>query len=93
MSIAQFLGQDKESESEKGSKAKPEKLSSFLRKELKGNRSEIIDQINNYGKTIRPLAKVVGLIESPSRIEEQMVTLIEIEKDTSHQKLPVDSKP
>jgi len=72
---------------------KAEKLSSFLRKELKGSRDEIIGQINEYGKTIRPLAKVIGLIESPSRNEEQMVTLIEIEKDTSHQKLPVDSKP
>ena len=72
MTIAEFLGQEKE---------EPEvKQSSYTRKELSGSKDERVTQINQYGLKLRPLAKIVGLTQSPNRKQNQMVTLVEIEQ-------------
>ena len=76
MTIAEFLGQ--EVMNTKGSTVK---VSSFSRKELYGSKKQRIDQINKHGETLRPLAKIVGLVKSPNREQQQMVTLIEVMED------------
>ena len=47
-------------------------------KEISGNLEERIRQINEIGKTHRPLGKIVGIAESANRQKEQMCTLVEM---------------
>lgn len=75
MTIADFLGQG-EASAQVGPKAKQ---SSYHRKEITGTREERIAQINEYGKSIRPAARVVGLLASPNRNHHQIATLVEVE--------------
>lgn len=61
MKIAEFLGE------ENGQAQAMQKTSSYNRIELHGDKDEIRLQINKYGRTLRPLARVVGLTSSPNR--------------------------
>ena len=47
-------------------------------KELSGSSEERIRQINEIGRTHRPIGKIVGIPESPNRDKEQMCTLTEV---------------
>jgi len=78
MKIADFLGEENV-----GAVKAMQKTSSYSRKELHGDKEEIISQINQYGKTLRPLARVVGLTSSPNREQKQLVTMVEILKESN----------
>ena len=52
--------------------------SSLFRKELKGERAEVVQQVNALAQTLRPLGKIVALRDSPVRAAKQMCTLVEL---------------
>lgn len=64
-------------------------MSSIFRKELLGERNEIIRQINAYSQTLRPLGKVVGLEDSPARSQKHLCTLLEVESPDGETQTPI----
>jgi hypothetical protein len=85
MTMDQFLGHD-ELEEVKEKKG-------ILGREIRGTKEERINQINEFTKTHRPLAKIVFIEESPMREVNHICCLIEVEKSLNQKKSIVFARP
>jgi len=80
MTLAEFLG--KGSDQPSAEQQSKQKQSSVYRKEIAGTRDERITLINDYGRTLRPQGRVIGLLNSPNRDQKMIATLVELEQST-----------